>query len=115
MGIFLKRFRTWACVSHCDSSFDSETEIKASGTPRAELERLKEYSLVENSLKAWQALTKALEKEKEIMEMVIEIGSLSEAWRALTKISAESQEAAYDRSKRKFKSLGNRILRISSS
>ena len=39
------------------------------------------------------------------MEMVIDIGSLSEAWRALTKIAAEAQEAAYDRVKREFESL----------
>ena len=73
------------------------------GTPRAELEKLHEYSLVENSLKAWQAST--LEKEKEIMKMVVDIGSLSEAWRALPKTGAEIQEAAYDRAKREFESL----------
>ena len=64
-----------------------------------------EYSLIENSLKAWQALTKALKKEKETMEVVIEIRSLSEAWRALNKIAAGSQETAYDRAKREFESL----------
>ena len=31
------------------------------------------------------------------MEMVIDVGSLSEAWRALTKTAAETQEAAYGR------------------
>ena len=82
-GTFLKRFRIRACVRRCDSALESETVVKTSGTPLAELERLHEHSLVENSLKAWQALTKALEKEKEIMEMVIDIGSLCEAWRTL--------------------------------
>ena len=43
---------------------------------------------------------KALQKETEIIEIVIDIGSLSEAWRALTKIAAETQEAAYDRVKK---------------
>ena len=58
---FLKRFRTWACVSRCVLVLDSEIVVKTSGTPPlAELERLHERSLVENSLKAWQALTKAL-------------------------------------------------------
>ena len=37
--------------------------------------------------------------------MVIDIGSLSEAWRALTKIAADAEEAAYDRAKREFESL----------
>ncbi|CAN0411880.1 unnamed protein product, partial [Ascophyllum nodosum] len=76
-----------------------------SGTPLAGLEKLHDRNLVENSLKAWQTLTKALEKEKEIMETVIDIGSLFEAWRALTKITAETKEAAYDRAKREFETL----------
>ena len=79
--------------------------MKTSGTSLPELERLHNRSLVENSLNAWQTLTKALEKEKEIMEMMIDIGSLSEAWRALTKIAADTEEAAYDRAKREFESL----------
>ena len=91
-AICLKRFRTWVFVSPCDSALDSEIVVKTTGIPRAELERLHEHSLVDNSLKVWQALTKVLEKDKEIMEMVIDIESLSEAWRALTKIAAEAQE-----------------------
>ncbi|CAN0415655.1 unnamed protein product, partial [Ascophyllum nodosum] len=80
-----------------------------SGTPLTELERLHDRSLVENSLKAWQALTKTLGKEKEIMEMMIDIGSLSEAWRALTKIAADTEEATYDRAKREFDTLEIRV------
>ena len=68
-------------------------------------ERLHDRTLVENSLKSWQALTKALEKEAEIMKMVIDIGFPSEAWRALTKISAETEEVAYYRAKREFETL----------
>ena len=37
--------------------------------------------------------------------MVLEIGSLSEAWRALTRIADESEEVAYDRAKREFENL----------
>ena len=103
LGTFLKQFRTCVCLSRCDSALDSETVANTAGTPRAELERLHEYTLVENSLKTWQALT--LEEEKEIMEMVVDIGSLSEAWRALTETGAKIQEAAYDRAKREFESL----------
>ena len=50
-------------------------------------------------------LTKALEKEMEVLETVVDIGYLSEAWRALTKIATETQKAAYDRAKREFESL----------
>ena len=110
LGTFLKRFRTWACLSRCDSALDSEIVVSATGTPRAELEQLHEYSLLENSLKAWQALTKALEKKKEVVEIVIDIESLSEAWRALTKIAAETQEGAYDRAKREPGSLDIEVV-----
>ena len=79
--------------------------MKTSGTPLAELERLHDRSLVDNSLKAWQALTKALEKEEEIMKMLVDTESLSEAWRALTKIASGTKEAAYDRAKREFETL----------
>ena len=71
--------------------------IKTSGTPRAELKRLYNRALVNNSLQAWQSLTKALEKEPEIMKMVMEIGPPSEAWRALSNIAADTEDDAYDR------------------
>ena len=114
LGTFLKRFRTSACLTHCDTALDSEKLlVNTPGTPRAELKRLHENNLVENSLKAWQALTKALKKEKEkkkeIMVMTIYIGPLSEVWLALTKIAAETQEEACDRVKREFESLEIRV------
>ena len=41
--------------------------------------------------------------------MVTYIGSPSEAWRALTKTAAETQEAAYDRVRREFESIEIRV------
>ena len=79
--------------------------IKTSGTPRAELERIYNRALVSNSLQVWQSLTKALEKEQEIMRMVMEIGSPSVAWRALKKMAAETEDGAHDRAKREFETL----------
>ena len=70
---FMQRFRTWACVSRCDSALDSEIVVKTSGTPLAELERLHDRTLVDNSLQAWLALTKALEKEEDMLKMVIDM------------------------------------------
>ena len=105
LATFMQRYRTWACVSRCDSALDSEIIVKMSGTSLAELERLHDPTLVDNSLQAWQALTKALEKEEEILKMVIDIGSPSEAWRALAKIADESEEVIYDGTKREFETL----------
>ena len=39
------------------------------------------------------------------MKMVMEIGSPSGAWRALSKIAAETEDGAYDRAKREFETL----------
>ena len=50
---FMQRFRTWACVSRCDSALDTEIIVKTSGTPLAKLERLHARTLVDNSLQAW--------------------------------------------------------------
>ena len=92
--MFLERFYTWASVTGCDSALDSGVAIKTSGTPRAELERIYNRALVSNSLHIWQPLTKLLEKEPEIMKMLMEIDSPSEVWRALSKIAAETEDDA---------------------
>ena len=63
LAMFLERFYTWASVTGCDSALDSELAIKTSGFPRAELERLYNRALLDNSLFVWQSLIKALEKE----------------------------------------------------
>ena len=105
LAMVLEQFYTWASVTRCDSALDSEVTIKTSGTPRAELERLYNRALVNNSLLAWQSLTKALKKEPETMKMVMEIDSPSEAWRALNKIGVETEDDAYSRAKREFETL----------
>ena len=42
----------------------------------------------------WEALNKAVEKAYVILSMVMEIGTRSEAWRALIKMAAEMNDAA---------------------
>ena len=105
LAMFLQRFYTWASVAGCDSALDSDVTINISGTSRAELERLYNRALVQKSLQVWQSLTKVLEKESEIMKMVLEIGYPSEAWRALSKIADETEDVAYDQAKREFETL----------
>ena len=43
------------------------------------------------------------------MKMVLEIGSPSEAWRALSKIADETEGVAYDRTKKEFETLEIRV------
>ena len=38
LEMFLKRFRTWACLNRCESALDSEIAVNASGTLRVELD-----------------------------------------------------------------------------
>ena len=49
---FLQCFPTWASISGCNSAFNSEIIVRTSGTPRAELERVHDPRLVDNSLNA---------------------------------------------------------------
>ena len=46
------------------------------------------------------------------MKMVLEIGSPSEAWRALSKIADEAEDDAYDSAKREFDTLGIKGKRV---
>ena len=92
-------------MSRVDLVLDSEIIEMTSRTPRTKLERLHDRNMVDDSLQAWQALTKVLEKKQEMLKMALEIRSLSEAWRALTRIADESEEAAYDRAKQEFENL----------
>ena len=105
LAMFLERFYTWASVTGCDSALDSELAIKTSRTPRAELERLYNRALLSNSLQVWQSLTKALEKEPEVMKMAMKIGLPSEVWRALKKIAVKTEDDAHDRAKRESEPL----------
>ena len=105
-AMFLERFHTSARVTGYDSARDSDVAIKtSSGTPREELERLYNRALVDKLLRVCQSLAKALEREPEIMQIVMEIDSPSEAWRALKKIAIETEDDAYDRAKREFEIL----------
>ena len=48
----------------------------------------------------WEALNKAVKEDDGILIMVMEIGSPSEAWRALLKMAAETNDAATYRAKK---------------
>ena len=51
-------------------------------------------------------MTEAIKEEKVLLlEMVMDIGSPLEAWRAFIKIAADTQDAAYDRAKNEFDTL----------
>ena len=80
---------------------DSEIAVNTSGTPLVELEKLHDNKLVTKSLVARPALTKAIEKGNNTLEMVIYVWSLLA--RANEKCCRE--EEAYDRSKGEFESL----------
>ena len=53
----------------------------------------------------WESLTKALEKEQEVLKLVMEIECPSVTWRALKKMVGETEDDAHDRAKREFETL----------
>ena len=58
------------------------------------------------SFLAWKVIRYIIDEGKVVLEMVMDIGFPSEAWCALTKIAAGTQErTAYERAKSEFKSL----------
>ena len=79
--------------------------MSTSETLRVERER--QYSsnkLVAESFLAEEVLMKAIEKERRILEMAMDIGFPLKSWRALTNIAAKTREGAYDRAKSEFES-----------
>ena len=79
--------------------------MNTSETTRVERGRLYSNKLVAESFLAEEVLVKAIEKERGILEMAMDIGFSLKAWRALTNIAAETREAADDSEKSEFESL----------
>ena len=68
--------------------------MKTGEVARFILEAMHGKQMVGQSNMVWEALNKAFEKDDAILSMAKEIGFPSEAWRALVKIDAETNDAA---------------------
>ena len=59
--------------------------------------------LVAQTHMIWEALNEAVKKDDVILGMVMETGSLSEAWRVLVKMVAETNDASTYQVKRTWR------------
>ena len=90
MSRFLKLFYTWA-LSHKseDALSHSRPVIMTSKKSRTELEREYVRRDVKQSLVVWNALTKVVEKDKTIADIVIGAKAPSEVWKILNSMMVE--------------------------
>ena len=104
---FLKLFYTWA-LSHTaeDALSYSRPVIMTSKKSRSELEREYGRQDVEQSLVVWSALTKAVEKDKTIADIVVGAKAPSEAWKILNSmVEDDYSDRARELVKKQFEEL----------
>lgn len=106
LPIFLELFQSWAVQQRCENALFSEEPVDMNATTRRELEEKHSRIMVEQSLFAWSGLTRSLERDQALLDLVVNAGSPSEAWKALEGLAGlETNEAAAERTKRDFEKL----------
>ena len=104
---FLKLFYTWALSFHPEDALNHSRPIVMTGENlRRELEREYGRQIVAQSLTVWNGLTKAVEKDKTIEDMVVGAKAPSSAWKILkTIVEDDSSERAREQAKKIFEGL----------
>ena len=104
---FLKHFYTWALSSQSEDALNHDRPIiMAEDKSRRELEIEYGRQTVAQSLTAWNGLTKAVEKDKSIADIVVRAKAPSEAWKILkSMVEDESSERAKEQTKKNFEGL----------
>ena len=104
---FLKRLYTWALSSQSEDALSHSCPVIMTGdSSRRELEREYDRHIVAQSLTVWNGLTKAVEKDKSIADIVVRAKAPSEAWKILTSmVEDESSERAKEQAKKNFEGL----------
>ena len=81
---FLKHFYTWALSSQSKDALNHSRPIITTGdSSRIELEREYGRQIVAQSITVWNGLTKAVEKDKTIADIVVRAKAPLEAWKIL--------------------------------
>ena len=104
---FLKLFYSWA-LSHRseDASSYSRPVIMTSKKSRSELEDEYGRRDLERSLVVWSALTKAVEKDKTISDIVVGAKAQSEAWKIVNSmVEDDNSDRARELAKKQFEEL----------
>ena len=81
---FLKHFYTWALSSQSEDALNHGRPIIMTGDKsRRELEREYGKPIAAQSLTVWNGLTKSVEKDKTIADIVVRAKAPSKAWKIL--------------------------------
>ena len=104
---FLKLFYSWALFHISEDTLSySRPVIMTSNKSRSEREGEYGRRDVERSLVVWSALTKAVEKEKTIADIVVGAKDPSEAWKILNSmVEDDNSDKARELAKKQFEEL----------
>ena len=100
---FLKQFHTWALSSRSqDALSNSRPVILTRGRSRRELEIEYGTQIVAQSLTVWNGLTKAVEKDKSVAEIVVRAKAPSDVWKILKSMVEDDKS---EQAKKNFEGL----------
>ena len=104
---FLKQFHTWALSSRSEDALSNSRPVILTGDKsRRELEIEYGRQIVAQSLTVWNGLTKAVEKDKSIADIVVRAKAPSEAWEILkSMVEDDSSDRAKEQAKKNFEVL----------
>ena len=104
---FLKQFHTWALSSRSEDALTNSRPVILTGDKsRRELEIKYGRQIVAQSLTVWNGLTKAVEKDKSVAEIVVRAKPPSEAWKILkSMVEDDNSDRAKEQAKKNFEGL----------
>ena len=107
LSMFLRLLNTWALSHKAEGALSySRPVIMTSKKSRSELEIEYGWRNVEQSLVVWSALTKVVEKDTTIANIVVGAKASSEAWRILSSmVENDSSDKARELAKKQFEDL----------
>ena len=104
---FLEQFHTWALSSRSEDALSHSRPVILTGDKsRRELEIEYGRQIVTQSLTVWNGVTKAVEKDKSVAEIVVRAKAPSEAWKILKSIvEDDNSDRAKEQAKKNFEGL----------
>ena len=103
---FLKHFHTWALSSQSEDALSHSCPVIMTGDrSRRELEIEYGRHIVAQSLTVWNGLTKAVEKDRSIADIVVRAKAPSEAWKILKSMVEDESDRAREMAKTQFEEL----------
>ena len=104
---FLKQFHAWTLSSRSEDALSNSRPVILTGDKsRRELEIEYGRQIVAQSLTVWNGLTKAVEKDRSIADIVVRAKAPSEAWKILkSMVEDDSSDRTKEQAKKNFEGL----------